>query len=121
MRYGGLLADRRSLRAAVRDRYGPPESDGARLYAGPVAIDPFGQAEVRYRTLLDERRRGALDPRSFRAAVRQLRVVDAEGREGALGPENGVWYRRDRGGWREAHPPRRPVSGRCGPHTHSRD
>jgi hypothetical protein len=117
MRYGGLLADRRSPRAAVRDRYGPPESEGARLYAGPVAIDPFGQAEVRYRTLLDERRRGALDPRSFRAAVRQLRVVDGEGREWSLGPENGVWYRRDRDRWSEAHPPRRLVCGRCGHHN----
>jgi hypothetical protein len=83
----------------------------------PVAIDPFGQAETRYRALLGDRRRGALDPRSFRAAVRQLRVVDGEGREWSLGPENGVWYRRDRDRWSEAEPPRRLVCGRCGHHN----
>ena len=88
-----------------------------RLYAGPVAIDPFGQAELRYRALLGDRRRGSLDPRSFRAAVRQLRVVDGEGREWSLGPENGVWYRRDRDRWSEAEPPRRLVCGRCGHHN----
>jgi hypothetical protein len=94
-----------------------PGADLPRLYAGLVATDPVGQAELRYRTLRDERRRGALDPRSFRAAVRQLRVVDSEGREWSLGPENGAWYRRDRDRWSEAPPPRRLVCGRCGHHN----
>ena len=82
-----------------------------------MAIDPFGEAELRYRDLLADRRRGALDPRSFRAAVRQLRVLDGEGREWSLGPENGFWYRRDRDRWTEAEPPRRLVCPRCGHHN----
>lgn len=82
-----------------------------------MAIDPFGQAEVRYRELLADRRRGILDPRSFRGAVRQLRVLDAEGREWSLGPENGCWYRRDRDRWMEATPLRRVVCPRCQHHN----
>lgn len=82
-----------------------------------VAIDPFGQAELSYRDLLGDRKRGALDPRGFRAAVRGLRVLDGEGREWSLGPENGVWYRRDRDRWMEAEPPRRLLCPACGHHN----
>src|SRR5207237_2032176 len=78
-----------------------------RDYMLPVVIDPFGQAELRYRELLEERKQGGLDPRGFRSAVRELRVLDGEGREWSLGPENGVWYRRDRDRWMEAEPARR--------------
>jgi hypothetical protein len=82
-----------------------------------VAIDPFGQAELRYRELIEARKRGRLDPRGFRASVRELRVLDGEGREWSLGPENGVWYRRDRDRWMEAEPPRRLVCTACGHHN----
>jgi hypothetical protein len=82
-----------------------------------VAIDPFGEAEVRYRELMAERRRGALDPRAFRSAVRDLRVHDLEGREWVLGPENGTWYRRERDRWMEAQPPRRLICPECGHHN----
>jgi hypothetical protein len=85
-----------------------------------LAIDPFGHAELRYRELLEERRQGGLDPRGFRSAVRGLRVLDGEGREWALGPENGVWYRRDRDRWLEAEPPRRLVCPSCEFHNLSR-
>ncbi|MDQ6772644.1 MAG: hypothetical protein M3024_06605 [Candidatus Dormibacteraeota bacterium] len=87
-----------------------------------MAIDPFGAAEVQYRDLLAGRRQGALDPRRFRSAVRGLRVLDGEGREWSLGPENGLWYRRDRDRWLESEPPRRLVCPACGHrnlHRHS--
>ena len=79
-----------------------------------MAVDPFGQAEARYRTLLEERRAGGLDARSFRAAVRDLALSDGEGREWILGPEDGGWYRRLRDGWIPDEPPRRMVCPACG-------
>ncbi|HZU18410.1 MAG TPA: hypothetical protein VFD01_17630 [Candidatus Dormibacteraeota bacterium] len=82
-----------------------------------MAIDPFGQAEQRYQELVARRRSGTLDHRGFRAAVRQLRVQDAEGREWTLGPENGLWYRRERDRWQEGTPPRRLVCPACGHHN----
>jgi hypothetical protein len=82
-----------------------------------MAIDPFGQAELRYQELTAERRRGDLDARAFRAAVRRLRLQDLEGREWVLGPENGHWYRRERDRWMEAIPPRRLVCPDCGHHN----
>lgn len=87
------------------------------LYAGPVVVDPFGLAEERYRELVAERRRSGTQPRVFRAAVRELRVTDQEGREWSLGPENGIWYRRERDRWMEAEPPRRLVCPYCGHHN----
>ncbi len=82
-----------------------------------MAVDPFAQAEARYRQLAGERRAGSLDPRGFRVAVRDLRVVDGEGREWMLGPENGTWYRRDRDRWVDAEPPRRLICPHCGYHN----
>ena len=64
-----------------------------------MAVDPFGMAEHRFRTLQEERRQGVLDARAFRAAVRGLAVVDGEGRSWVLGPEDGSWYRHDRERW----------------------
>ncbi|HLH67836.1 MAG TPA: hypothetical protein VKY90_02100 [Candidatus Dormibacteraeota bacterium] len=82
-----------------------------------MAVDPFGQAEQRYQELVAQRRAGTLDHRAFRAAVRELRVQDAEGREWSLGPENGLWYRRERDRWQEGVPPRRLVCPACGHHN----
>ena len=45
-----------------------------------MAVDPFAEAEVRYKVLVDERREGGLPPRAFRLAVRDLAVLDSEGR-----------------------------------------
>src|SRR2546421_6358140 len=80
-----------------------------------MAIDPFGHAETRYRDLLARRDAGDLDGPAFRAAVRDLRVRDLDGREWVMGPANGRWYRRERGRGAEAGPPRRPV---CPPRGH---
>jgi len=74
-----------------------------------VAVDPFGMAEHRFRTLQEERRQGVLDARAFRAAVRGLAVVDGEGRSWVLGPEDVP-----------AEPPRRLVCQRCGQHNLTR-
>ena len=82
-----------------------------------MAIDPFGQAETRYQELVSRHRGGHLDGRSFRAAVRDLRVRDLEGREWVMGPGNGLWYRRERDRWMEATPPRRLVCPACGHHN----
>lgn len=82
-----------------------------------MATDPFGIAEASYRKLVEERRRGALDSRAFRAAVRDLAVEDAEGNRWLLGPEDGTWYRRDRDRWVPAEPPRRLVCPHCGHHN----
>jgi hypothetical protein len=88
-----------------------------RLYLPQMAIDPFGQAEVRYHDLVAQRQDGTLDGRAFRAAVRDMRVRDHEGREWMLGPGNGLWYRRERDRWSEARPPRRLVCPACGHHN----
>lgn len=82
-----------------------------------MAIDPFGHAEQRYRELVTRRDTGELGARAFRAAVRDLRVQDLEGREWVMGPGNGRWYRRERDRWMEAKPPRRLVCPACGHHN----
>src|ERR1700694_3544664 len=82
-----------------------------------VAVDPFAEAEIRYKFLDDERRSGGLPPRAFRLAVRDLAVLDSEGRRWMLGPEEGIWYRRERERWLQADPPRRLVCPSCGHHN----
>src|SRR2546430_6814875 len=77
-----------------------------RILSG-VAVDPFAEAEIRYRYLVDERRTGTLPPRAFRVAVRDLAVLDNEGRRWMLGPEDGIWYRREDGRGPQAGPPPR--------------
>lgn len=83
----------------------------------PVAVDPFAEAETRYHTLVEERRNGGLPARAFRLAVRDLAVLDGEGRRWMLGPEDGIWYRRERERWLQADPPRRLVCTSCGHHN----
>jgi hypothetical protein len=82
-----------------------------------VAVDPFAEAETRYKFLVDERRSGGLQPRAFRLAVRDLAVLDSEGRRWMLGPEDGIWYRRENERWLQADPPRRLVCPSCGHHN----
>src|SRR5207245_358569 len=82
-----------------------------------VAVDPFADAETRYRVLVDERRNGGIQARAFRLAVRDLAVLDGEGRRWMLGPEDGIWYRRERERWLQADPPRRLVCTSCGHHN----
>ena len=75
------------------------EPTGFYLIAGPilsrVAVDPFAEAEIRFKYLVEERRVGNLQPRAFRVAVRDLAVLDSEGLRWMLGPEDGMWYRRE--------------------------
>ncbi len=85
--------------------------------ASSTAQDPFGVAELRYRELREDRHAGRLNPREFRAAVRSLAVKDSEETDWTLGPENGLWYRRDRDRWVEAEPPRRLVCPVCAHHN----
>ena len=82
-----------------------------------MAVDPFADAEVRYKFLVEERRTGTLLPRAFRLAVRDLAVLDSEGRRWMLGPEDGIWYRRENERWLQADPPRRLVCPSCGHHN----
>ncbi|TMG24612.1 MAG: hypothetical protein E6H95_12575, partial [Chloroflexi bacterium] len=70
-----------------------------------MAVDPFAEAEIRYKFLVEERRTGNLQPRSYRVAVRDLAVLDSEGRRWMLGPEDGIWYRRENERWLQADPP----------------
>ena len=91
---------------------GGPASDTLR-----VAVDPFSEAEIRYKFLVEERRSGGLQARAFRVAVRDLAVLDNEGRRWMLGPEDGVWYRRESERWLQADPPRRLVCASCGHHN----
>ena len=95
----------------------PPDSGDAARYSLRVAVDPFAEAEVRYKFLVDERRSGGLPPRAFRLAVRDLAVLDSEGRRWMLGPEDGIWYRRENERWLQADPPRRLVCPSCGHHN----
>jgi len=83
----------------------------------PVAVDPFAEAESRYKFLFEERRVGNLQARAFRVAVRDLAVLDNEGRRWILGPEDGIWYRRENERWLQADPPRRLVCSSCGHHN----
>jgi len=83
----------------------------------PVAVDPFAEAESRYKFLVEERRVGNLQPRAFRVAVRDLAVLDNEGRRWMLGPEDGIWYRRENERWLQSDPPRRLVCSSCGHHN----
>jgi hypothetical protein len=82
-----------------------------------VAVDPFAEAEIRYRSLVEARSSGGLLPRAFRVAVRDLAVLDSEGRRWMLGPEDGIWYRRENERWLQADPPRRLVCTSCGHHN----
>lgn len=82
-----------------------------------MATDPFGIAERTYQQLVEERRRGAIESRAFRSAVRGLAVEDGEGNRWLLGPEDGTWYRRDHDRWVPAEPPRRLVCPHCGHHN----
>jgi hypothetical protein len=96
---------------------GPPDSSAAARYSLRVAVDPFAEAEIRYKFLVGERRSGGLQPRAFRLAVRDLAVLDSEGRRWMLGPEDGIWYRRENERWLQADPPRRLVCPSCGHHN----
>ena len=91
--------------------------DGSASDNLPVAVDPFADAETRYALLVQERRNGGLQARAFRLAVRDLAVLDGEGRRWMLGPEDGIWYRRERERWLQADPPRRLVCASCGHHN----
>ena len=82
-----------------------------------MAVDPFAEAEIRFKFLVEERRVGNLPPRAFRVAVRDLGVLDSEGRRWMLGPEDGIWYRRENERWLQADPPRRLVCPSCGHHN----
>jgi len=82
-----------------------------------MAVDQFAEAEARYRTLVADRRTGSLQPRAFRLAVRDLAVLDSEGHRWMLGPEDGIWYRREHERWLQADPPRRLVCTHCGHHN----
>ena len=82
-----------------------------------MAVDPFAEAEARYRSLVAEQRAGGLLPRAFRLAVRDLAVLDGEGHRWMLGPEDGIWYRREHDRWLQADPPRRLVCTACGHHN----
>lgn len=90
------------------------------MAAAEPSLDPFERAEHGYRDLVVRRRAKELDVREFRAAVRELAVRDAEGRDWVLGPENGLWYRRDTDRWVEAEPPKRLVCPTCGHHNLAR-
>src|SRR5260370_29731344 len=94
----------------TRDR---PSSDTLR-----VAVDPFADAETRYRLLVEERRNGGLQARAFRLAVRDLAVLDGEGRRWMLGPEDGIWYRRERERRPQPDPPPRLLGSSCGHRNH---
>ena len=99
---------------------GPGASDSTRrpwAYCLTVAVDPFAEAETRYRSLVEQRRAGGMPPRQFRLAVRDLAVLDSEGHRWMLGPEDGVWYRREHERWLQADPPRRLVCAACGHHN----
>lgn len=103
------LYDRLRAGSTVRSRPGRTP-----VSPHPPAAEVFAVAESRYWELVQERARGALDARAFRAAVRELTLQDGDGREWVLGPEDGLWYRRDRDRWMIAEPPRRLVCGVCG-------
>src|SRR6202521_4109353 len=81
----------RGLRVVVRRMQGPA-SRARRILRDtlPVAVDPFADAEIRYRTLVQERRTGSLQARALRLAGRDLAVLDSEGRRWMLGPEDGI-------------------------------
>jgi hypothetical protein len=85
-----------------------------------VATEPFADAELRYFELVAARKSGRLEHRDFRLAVRALAVLDGEGREWILGPEDGQWHTREHDRWVAGNPPRRLVCTDCGYHNLTR-
>ena len=113
--------DRAELRDVVRRMLRGPRAEWILptkpAILSPVAVDPFAEAESRYKFLVEDRRVGNLQARAFRVAVRDLAVLDNEGRRWMLGPEDGIWYRRENERWLQADPPRRLVCPSCGHHN----
>ena len=110
---------RRMLRALSRSRFytEPRPGPATPRHTLRVALDPFTLAEHRYKSLVEQRRSAGLPARAFRLAVRDLAVLDSEGRRWMLGPEDGIWYRRENERWLQADPPRRLVCSSCGHHN----
>ncbi len=66
--------------------------------------NPFRQAEGRFRQLTDAYAAGRMDGDSYRAALGEIRVTDAEGNLWMLQEGSGAWHRWTGDGWVAASP-----------------
>lgn len=64
----------------------------------------FRQAERRFRQLTDAYNAGRMDGDSYRAALGEIRVTDAEGNLWMLQEGSGAWHRWTGNGWMAASP-----------------
>jgi hypothetical protein len=66
---------------------------------------PFSKAEKRYHSLDDAYRSGRLSDQDYQAAVNQISVQDALGREWKIQAYSGQWHVFQAGNWQPAEPP----------------
>lgn len=66
----------------------------------------FQEAENRFRWLGEQLRSGRLTEAQYRAALAELRVVDAAGRTWMQQEISGIWHVYHGGQWQAAQPPR---------------
>ncbi|MFP3897162.1 MAG: hypothetical protein ACLFV5_10065 [Anaerolineales bacterium] len=76
--------------------------------------NPFRQAEGRFRQLTDDYSAGRMDGDSYRAALGQIRVTDAEGNLWMLQEGSGAWHRWTGSEWMDASPYERAASAPIG-------
>ena len=66
----------------------------------------YPEAETRFRRLEDQLRAGQINEPQYKAALAELRVVDAAGITWMLQEHTGAWFVYQNGAWRAAQPPR---------------
>jgi tetratricopeptide (TPR) repeat protein len=65
----------------------------------------FGDAERRFRQLKAQLDAGQIDAAGFEVQLRQLQVVDEQGRYWMIGAQSGLWYYYDGAKWVASEPP----------------
>jgi len=70
----------------------------------------FGDAEKRFRQLKAQLDAGEIDAGEFEVQLRQLQVVDEQGRYWMIGAQSGLWYFYDGAKWVASEPPEEGVA-----------
>jgi hypothetical protein len=70
----------------------------------------FGDAEKRFRQLKAQLDAGEIDAGEFEVKLRELQVVDEQGRYWMIGAQSGLWYFYDGAKWVASEPPEERVS-----------
>jgi tetratricopeptide (TPR) repeat protein len=65
----------------------------------------FGEAEERFRELRKRLDSGAINEQTFETELKQLQVLDEDGKYWMIGAQSGLWYYYDGERWVQAEPP----------------